>query len=141
MKKLLSLSGIAGLFLILTGCNFEQSHLNSTVNYAVYAIGIAAVGILAFFIIFSVVSTIYKGKKTAIKVLKKKELKFEQRKGVGAKTAQINARYSRSKIVVEIGEKKKTLRCNDNVILDKLSVGKTHNVRVKFGVIVKILKD
>jgi len=117
---------------------------DKVMNYVIYALGIAALAVLLFFFVAAIVSVVYKGKRVAVKILKKHELKFKRRRTSikNTKAASRGSRYSRSKVDVEFTDTgdKKTLKCNDFVILDKLSVGYTYNLRVKFGVIEKILK-
>ncbi|MDR0196716.1 MAG: hypothetical protein LBI36_00645 [Oscillospiraceae bacterium] len=139
-KKLLKIFFLCCCGLTLTGCEFNQETFNKALNYVVYAIGIVAAGTLLFFLALALVGVFYKGKKYSVKVLKKHEFKFKRRKGFSLRGSQTNARYARSKIDVEINGKKKTVKCEDNVILDKLSVGKTHNLRIRFNTINKILK-
>ncbi|MDR0222373.1 MAG: hypothetical protein LBI38_02405 [Oscillospiraceae bacterium] len=139
-KKILKISFALGLTAVLAGCEFNQNVFNGALNAVIRAIGILAAGILLFFLATAIIGAFYKGKKVGVKVLKKHELKFKQRKGFSLRGSKINARYARSKIDVEINGKKKTIKCEDNVILDKLSVGKTHNIRLRFNTITKILK-
>jgi|GEM_PF-5384769 len=110
------------------------------VNNVVMGLGIIAAAVLLFFFIAAIVSLVYRGKTVGIKVLKKHEVKFKKRRTRDSRLASRGGRYQRSKIDVEIDGDKKTLKCNDFVILDKLSVGGKYNVRVKFGAIIKILK-
>lgn len=117
----------------------NQEVFGKAVNYVIYALGIAAGAVLLFFFAAAVVSAFYKGKKTGVKILKKREVKFKRSRN-RRRGGNVNERYSRSKIDVEVNGEKKTLKCNDLVILDKLSVGGSYSVRVKFGSIVKILR-
>jgi len=117
----------------------SREAFDKAVNYAVYALGIAAAAILLFFFAAAIASSVYKGKKTQVKILKKHEVKFKRARNKRT-NRYAGGRFFRSTIDVEVGGEKKTLKCNDNVILDKLSVGGSYNVRVKFGTVVKILR-
>lgn len=117
----------------------NQELFGKIVNYVIYALGGAAAAVLLFFFVMAVVSAFYKGKKTKVKILKKHEVRFKRKRGK-TKYGNASERFYRSKIDAETDGKQKTFKCNDIVILDKLSVGGVYNVRVKFGAIVKILR-
>ena len=155
MKKLNKLICLFALgIMVLTGCNYDPNQLNQGLNWFVTGLGIAAVAVFVFLIVMAIVASKYKGKAVKVKVVKKHEIivargstmggrglpGFKGTSGESRKTRRSKTRMSNSKVEVEIDGEKKILKCNDNVILDKLSIGKVQNVRVKFGAIVKILK-
>ena len=143
----------AFLGLSLTGCEFTPDSFGSGWNVFMIVLGIAAGGLLLFFIGYAVVSGIYKGKDVSAKIVKKVESKVLRGNtyggrgspGYGGQTLSRKARRQKerirySKVIIELEGERKTLKCNDFAILDKLSVGKTQRIRIKFGEIVKVLK-
>jgi hypothetical protein len=153
MKKFFKLVALSGLLTVaLTGCYSAGSHSNVW-NIFIIALGILAGAVLLFFIVFAIVSSVYKGKDVKVKIVKKVESKVLRGNMMGRSSPGYKAnvdlsrrarrqkgRLKYSKIIVELDGKEKTLKCNDVVLLDKLSVGKMQNIRIRFGEIVKILK-
>jgi hypothetical protein len=157
MKKVLKFLIFAGLAVLLTACtDFTPEGMGGQYNVFVIALAIGAGAILAFFIVLGIVSAFYKGKDVKVKIIKKKESKV-LRGGVMGRTSpgyrgggdtsrkarRQKGRLRYSKVTIEFVElegQQKTVKCNDIVIFDKLVVGKTQRVRVRFGEIVKILK-
>jgi hypothetical protein len=138
--------------LTMSGC-FDTNEFGRGWNRVIIGLGILAAAILVAFIGFAIVSTFYKGKVVMVKVLKKKETKVLRGSTIGRgtpgykgqtdlsrKARRQKTRMRYSKVVVELDGVKKTLRCNDIVLLDKLVVGKINKIRVRFGEIIKIQK-
>ncbi|MCL1881485.1 MAG: hypothetical protein FWF76_04845 [Oscillospiraceae bacterium] len=155
MKKLKLFALIAmGITVIgLSGCEFSTTGFGGFWNGVIIAFGILAGVVLLAFIVFAIVSAFYKGKIYEIKVIKKKEDKVLRGNTIGRGTpgykgqTDLSRRARRQKgriryckVVAEIEGENKTLKCNDLVILDKLIIGKTNKVRIRFGEIIKIIK-
>ncbi|MCL1789250.1 MAG: hypothetical protein FWG33_02740 [Oscillospiraceae bacterium] len=153
MKKTLKISALSALGLAFTGCRYTPNSFGTGWNVFITILGIAAGLLLLFFIIYGIVSSIYKGKDVTVKVLKKKEANvlrgnmmgrsspgYKGQTDLSRKARRQKGRLRYSKVIVELDGQTKTLKCNDNVLLDKLMVGKKNNIRIKFGEIVKILK-
>jgi hypothetical protein len=150
--KLYGLSALGAAILMLSGC--ERNDFGQAWNWGIIGLGIVAGAVLLGFIVYAFISTFYKGKVVELKVIKKKETTVLRGNTIGRGTpgggggrADLSRRARRqktrmrySKVVVEIDGEQKTLRCNDIVLLDKLMVGKTNKVRVRFREIVKIVK-
>jgi len=152
MKKLLSVIGLLGL-LGLTGCEYTPDRFGGGWNIFVTILGIAAGVVLLFFIGLGVASVVYKGKDVQVKVVKKIESKvlrgnmmgksspgYKGQTDLSRKARRQKGRLRYSKILVEFDGKEKLLKCNDNVLLDKLAVGRINKIRIRFGEIIKILK-
>jgi hypothetical protein len=146
---------MGAVLLMASGCEFTTSDFGSGWNRVIMVLGIIAAAVLALFIAYAVVSVFYKGKAVTVKVLKKKETTVLRGNTIGRgtpgsgggksdlsrKARRQKTRMRFSKVVVELSDgAKKTLRCNDVVLLDKLVVGKINKVRIRFGEIVKILR-
>ncbi|MCL1832682.1 MAG: hypothetical protein FWG45_07240 [Oscillospiraceae bacterium] len=151
-SKLYVFFAIAIVSLTMNGC-FDTNKFGKGWNNVIIGLGIAAAVILLAFIAYAIVTTFYKGKVVMVKVLKKKETRVLRGSTIGrgtpgykgqtdlsrrARRQKTRMRYS--KVVVELDGEKKTLRCNDVVLLDKLVVGKINKIRIRFGEIVKIQK-
>jgi len=156
MRKTAKLLGLIGLGVGLSGlsgCQYSLEGFGGAWNVMVTVLAILAGAVLLFFVGVGIASTFYKGKDVTVKVLKKKEPKVLQGSTMGKTSAGYRAsgtmsrkqrrqkgRIRFSKVIVELDGAKKTLKCNDVVLLDKLSVGRSNNVRIRFGEIIKILK-
>jgi len=152
MKKLFYVVTLVGLAGLLSGCYDPASH-NNAWNIFIIGLGIFAGSVILFFIIAGIVVSFYKGKDVEAKVLKKLEAKVLRGNTIGRGTPgykgqtdlsrrarRQKGRHRNSKILIELDGKEKTIRCSDNVLLDKLIVGRTNKIRIRFGEIVKILK-
>ena len=153
MKKTLKLSTLIAFGALFTGCEFTPNNAGSGWNVFLAVLGIAAGAVLLLFIVYGVVSSVYKGKDVSVKVLRKVETKvlrgnmmgrsspgYKGQVDLSRRARRQKGRLRYSKIIVDIEGKTKTLKCNDNVILDKLMVGKINKIRIRFGEVVKILK-
>ena len=152
MKRAIQLFLLGTIGLILTGCgngNVMQS-VGPAWNTFITVLGICAGAVVVFFIVAGVITVFYKGKDVDVKVLKKKETKVLQNKtsagyrgqsDLSRRARRQKGRIRYNKVVVELDGKKKTLKCNDIVIFDKLSVGKVNHVRIRFSEIIKLFKD
>jgi len=159
MKKT-HLFGLATMFagiLGLSGCSTND--FGEGWNTAMTVFMIIAGAVLLFFVVYGIVSAVYKGKVVNVKVLRKIETQVLRGNSIGKGTpgmgggrSDLSRRARRqktrmrfNKVIAEVtgddGEmKEKTLRVNDIVLLDKLIVGKVNRVRVRFGEIIKIVK-
>ena len=144
------LIALGGFF---TGCEYTPNSFGSGWNVFITILGIAAGLVLLTFVVLGVVSAVYKGKDVGVKVLKKKEAKvlrgntmgrsspgYKGQTDLSRRARRQKGRLRYSKVVVELDGQTKEFRCNDNVILDKLMVGRINKVRIRFGEIIKILK-
>jgi hypothetical protein len=136
----------------LTGCYDTNTHGNIW-NGFITGIAILAAAVLVFFIVLGIASAFYKGKDVKVKVLKKHEAKvlrggmmgrsspgYKGQTDLSRRARRQKGRLKFSKVSVELDGKEKLLRCNDNVILDKLLIGKVNHIRIRFGEVIKILK-
>jgi len=153
MKKTIKISSLAALGLFLTGCEFTPNSFGSGWNVFITILGIAAGAVLLFFIVLGIISMFYKGKDVSVKVLRKREAKvlrgnmmgkgspgYKNNTDTSRRARRQKGRIRFSKVIVELDGETKTLKCNDIVLLDKLMVGRTNKVRIRFGEIIKILK-
>jgi hypothetical protein len=157
MKKralTLKLLPFAGLAAFLTGCDFTPNAAGQGYNTFIIGIGIVSGLVLGFFVVLGIVSAFYKGNDLQVKVVKKVEPKVLRGNMMGrgspgyrgntdtsrrARRQKGRIRYSKITVELEDG-REKVIRCNDVVLFDKLLVGKTQKIRIRFGEIIKILK-
>ncbi|MCL1902973.1 MAG: hypothetical protein FWF94_00965 [Oscillospiraceae bacterium] len=153
MKRRIKMLALVAMAVVFTGCEYTPNGFGSGWNVFITVLGIAAGAVLLFFIGYGIVSAVYKGKDVTVKVLRKKEANVLRGNMMGRsspgykgsvdlsrKARRQKGRIRYSKVIVELEGDTKTLKCNDNVLLDKLRVGKQNRIRIKFGEIVKILR-
>jgi len=150
--KVLGLAAILGAALGLTGC-FDTNEFGRGWNVAMIVLMCIAGAVLLFFVVYGIVSAVYKGKVCDVRVVRKIEKQVLRGSTIGRGTPGMSGRSDLSrkarrqktrmrynKVVAELDGKEKTLRVNDIVLLDKLIVGRVSKVRIRFGEIVKIMK-
>ena len=153
MKKAIKILPFAALAAFFSGCEFTPDDAGKSYNYIIYGISILAGATLLFFVILGIVSAIYKGKDMEMRIVKKLEpnvlrggLMGKSSPGykggvdLSRKARRQKGRMRYTKIIVEFDGQEKTFKCSDIVIFDKLFVGRSYNLRVRFGEIIKIIK-